>query len=280
MIRNSCDHGIETPDIRKSKGKPAIGTITLDAEQEGNHIVLRISDDGAGMDPEKLKAKAIEKGILSYDQASQMTNRDAFQIIFMPGFSTAAKITNTSGRGVGMDVVKTNIQNLKGIIEIESEINRGSTFIIKLPLTLAIIQGLLVRVQNETYAIPLSSVEEVVAIEAAQIKHINQSEVIQIRHDVFPLMRLDKSLNIENPIESLEDRYAVVVGLGMQKIGFVVDELLGQQEIVIKSLGEYLGAVPGVAGSTIMGDGRVIMIIDIVHLIKEAYSGSEYVKYA
>lgn len=280
MIRNSCDHGIETPEIRKSKGKPASGTITLDAEQEGNHIVLRISDDGAGMDPEKLKAKAIEKGILTYEQAAQMTNRDAFQIIFMPGFSTAAKITNTSGRGVGMDVVKTNIQNLKGIIEIESEINRGSTFIIKLPLTLAIIQGLLVRVQNETYAIPLSSVEEVVSIEAAQVKHINQSEVIQIRNDVFPLMRLDKSLNIENPIESLKDRYAVVVGLGMQKIGFVVDELLGQQEIVIKSLGEYLGAVPGVAGSTIMGDGRVIMIIDIVHLIKEAYSDSEYVKYA
>lgn len=280
MIRNSCDHGIETPEIRKSKGKPASGTITLDAEQEGNHIVLRISDDGAGMDPEKLKAKAIEKGILTYEQASQMTNRDAFQIIFMPGFSTAAKITNTSGRGVGMDVVKTNIQNLKGIIEIESEINRGSTFIIKLPLTLAIIQGLLVKVQNETYAIPLSSVEEVVSIEAAQVKHINQSEVIQIRNDVFPLMRLDKSLNIENPIESLKDRYAVVVGLGMQKIGFVVDELLGQQEIVIKSLGEYLGAVPGVAGSTIMGDGRVIMIIDIVHLIKEAYSSSEYVKYA
>ncbi|MBM2817005.1 MAG: CheA signal transduction histidine kinase [Ignavibacteria bacterium] len=272
MIRNSCDHGVESPEERVKIGKPEIGTITLDADQEGNNIVLRISDDGRGMDPEKLKAKAVEKGIITQEQASTMTSREAFQLIFLPGFSTAVKVSSVSGRGVGMDVVRTNIQNLKGMIEIDSTLGTGSIFIIKLPLTLAIIQGLLVRVKNETYALPLSSVLEVVAIDDESIYSINQQEVIRIRKEVLPLLRLDLALKVKDPKTDLKDRNVVVVGLGTHKIGIVVDDLLGQQEIVIKSLGEYLGSISGIAGSTILGDGRVIMIIDVTQLIQLVFS--------
>lgn len=272
MIRNSCDHGIESPEEREQVGKPPVGTILLDAEQEGNNIVIRISDDGKGMDTEKLKAKAVEKGMISAEAASQMTTREAFNLIFAPGFSTAAVVSNVSGRGVGMDVVRSNIQKLKGMIDIESELGVGTTFIIKLPLTLAIIQGLLVRIQNETYAIPLSSVVEVVHIDPTTIYTVNRQEVIKIREDVDPLIRLDKVLNTKEKIESLDNRYVVIVGLGLKRIGIVVDELLGQQEIVIKSLGEYLGHISGIAGSTILGDGRVIMIIDVAELISGKFA--------
>ncbi len=274
MIRNSCDHGIESPEKRKELGKPEEGILTLDADQEGNNIVLRISDDGAGMDPENLKAKALEKGLINEEQASQMTSREAFQLIFTPGFSTAKTVSNVSGRGVGMDVVRTNIQHLKGMIEIESELQAGSTFIIKLPLTLAIIQGLLVKVHNESYAIPLSSVEEVVSIDPESVYTVNQQEVIRIRSEVYPLLRLDKAVGVEVVKEDLVDRNAVIVGLGIQRVGVVVDELLGQQEIVIKSLGEYLGNVSGIAGSTILGDGRVIMIIDVADLLKTVFNNN------
>ena len=270
MIRNSCDHGLEPEEVRIKKGKPAIGIITLDADQEGNNIVLKISDDGAGMDSEKLKDKAIEKGLITDEQAAQMSDREALQLIFSPGFSTAKQVSSVSGRGVGMDVVRTNIQNLKGMIEIESEIDVGSTFIIKLPLTLAIIQGLLVRILDETYAIPLSSVIEVVAVDPKSVNSVNKQEVIRIRDDVDPLIRLDKTLDVPGAKDTLKDRYVVIVGLGIDRVGLVVDELLGQQEIVIKSLGEYLGSIDGIAGSTIMGDGRVIMIIDVVDLIETA----------
>lgn len=275
MIRNSCDHGIESPKERLSLGKPETGTIILDAEQEGNNIVLKISDDGKGMDPEKLKSKAVEKGVITQEQSYQMSAREAFQLIFAPGFSTAAVVSAVSGRGVGMDVVKTNIHKLKGIIDIESEAGVGTTFVIKLPLTLAIIQGLLVKVQNETYAIPLSSVVEVVSLEQNQVNTINSQEVIRVRSEVLPIIRLDKVLQTSSIKDTLDKRYVVNVGLGMQRVGFVVDELLGQQEIVIKSLGEYLGSVRGIAGSTIMGDGRVIMIVDVAQLLESIYN-SEY----
>lgn len=277
MIRNSCDHGIESPKERIALGKPETGTITLDADQEGNNIVLKISDDGKGMDPEKLKTKAIEKGLITHEQAAQMSPREAFQLIFAPGFSTAAVVSAVSGRGVGMDVVRTNIHKLKGIIDIESEIGVGTTFVIKLPLTLAIIQGLLVKVQNETYAIPLSSVVEVVSLEQNQVNTINTQEVIRVRAEVLPIIRLDKVLQTSTIKDTLDKRYVVNVGLGMQRVGFVVDELLGQQEIVIKSLGEYLGSVRGIAGSTIMGDGRVIMIVDVAQLLENIYN-SDYNK--
>jgi two-component system chemotaxis sensor kinase CheA len=278
MIRNSCDHGIESPEVRKSNGKPAIGTITLDAEQEGNHIVLRISDDGAGMDPAKLKAKALERGIITEEIASSMSDNEAYQLIFLPGFSMAVKVSSVSGRGVGMDVVKTNIQNLKGFVEIDSTLGKGSTFIIKLPLTLAIIQGLLVKVHNESYAIPLNSVEEVVSVSDEIIKTVNQQEVINIRNQVFPVIRLDKALNLPILDTTLENKYVVIVALGIQRVGLVVDELLGQQEIVIKSLGEYLGSIHAIAGSTILGDGRVIMIVDIATIIKDAVVLNKYQK--
>lgn len=274
MLRNSCDHGIETADERIKTGKIPEGTIIINAYQEGNAIVLKISDDGKGMDPEKLKTKALEKGLITEEQAMTMAKNEALQLIFAPGFSTAQKVTSVSGRGVGMDVVRTNIQNLKGLIEIDSELGKGSTFTIKLPLTLAIIQGLLVKVQNEEYAIPLSSVIEVVSITDEAIYTINNQEVIRIREDVNPLIRLDKTLKCAATTESLHGKYVVLVGYGYQKIGLVVDELLGQQEIVIKSLGEYLGHIKGIAGSTILGDGRVIMIIEVSELINKSYNAA------
>ena len=271
MIRNSCDHGIEAPKDRINSGKSEVGTVTLDADQEGNHIVLKIIDDGKGMDAQKLKEKAIEKDIITEDQARTMTEREAYQLIFAPGFSTAKVVTDVSGRGVGMDVVKTNIQKLKGMVEIDSELGKGTTFIIKLPLTLAIIQGLLVMVKDETYAIPLSSVEEVVSLDDNEINTINGQEVIRIRENVYPIMRLNSVLGLED--DKAEGKNVVLVGIGIERIGLVVDKLLGQQEIVIKSLGKYLGNIKGLAGSTILGDGRVIMIIDVAEMVNEFYKG-------
>lgn len=267
MLRNSCDHGVEKPFDREKVGKPTKGTLILEAEHEGNHIVVSIIDDGKGMDPDKIKSKALEKGLITSEQAQNMSEREAFNLIFMPGFSTAEKITSVSGRGVGMDVVRTNIQKLKGIIEIDSRPGSGTTFTIKLPLTLAIIQGLLVRIQQEIYALPLSAVVEVVNTDLNQIYSVNQNEVIRIRNQVFPLIRMDKVLKTPTNSDGLENRYVVVVGLADRRLGLVVDELLGQKEIVIKSLGEYLGHIKGISGSTILGDGRVIMIIDIEELI-------------
>ncbi len=272
MIRNSCDHGIERPDDREKAGKQRKGTICLTAEHEGNHIVIRIMDDGRGMNAESLKSKAVEKGIITRDQAAQMGEQEAFNLIFAAGFSTAEKVTNVSGRGVGMDVVRTNIQKLKGTIHIESQVGRGSVFTIKLPLTLAIIQGLLIRIREEIYALPLSSVVEVVSTEDNQISTVHQSEVIRIRDQVYPLMRLSKVLHIPpKPDAERESGYVVIIGLAEQRIGLVVDELLGQKEIVVKSLGDYLEEVRGIAGSTILGDGRVIMILDVGDIFHSAY---------
>lgn len=272
MIRNSCDHGIEFPAAREKIGKASKGTLILDAQHEGNHIVVNIIDDGAGIDPDVLKRKALEKGLISVEQMQTMSDRDAYSLIFMPGFSTAEKVTSVSGRGVGMDVVRTNIQKLKGIIEVDSKIGAGTTFTIKLPLTLAIIQGLLVRVHSEIYALPLSAVVEVVNTDLNQIYSVNQNEVIRIRNQVFPLIRMDKVLSAPKIEDTLENRYVVVVGLADKRLGLVVDELLGQKEIVIKSLGEYLGHIRGMSGSTILGDGRVIMILDIEELIQAAHT--------
>jgi two-component system chemotaxis sensor kinase CheA len=267
MLRNACDHGIESPEERIRLGKPEVGTVYLGAEQEGNNIVIRISDDGKGMDPEKIKAKAIERGLITPEEATQMTTKEAYQLIFQPGFSTAQIISNVSGRGVGMDVVRTNILKLKGMIDIESEVGVGTTFIIKLPLTLAIIQGLLVRVHSEIYAIPLASVLEVVDCDVSKVSTINKREVIKIRSDILPLIRLSRILNVNGQNESLDDKYVVVVGIGEFRVGLVVDELLGQQEIVIKSLGEFLGHIDGIAGVTILGDGSVVIIIDVGELV-------------
>lgn len=269
LMRNAGDHGVEKAEIRRAAGKPEKGTITVKAEHEGNHIVISVADDGGGMDPEKLKAKAIERGMITEAQALEMSNTEAFNLIFAPGFSTAAKVTNVSGRGVGMDVVRTNITKLKGIIEIESELGKGSKIVIKLPLTLAIIQALLVEVAKEIFSVPLESVLEVVRIQHNDIKTIAGHEAVRLRNTVLPLARLDRVMGtVDNGTGQDEWIYIVVVGLAQQRLGIVVDSMLGQKEVVIKSLGEYLGTVPGIAGSTILGDGRVIMIIDVGELMK------------
>lgn len=270
MIRNACDHGVETPDVRAQFDKPETGTVRLSAYYEGNHIVIEISDDGAGLDPEKLKKKAVEKKVISPEEASTMTINDAYNIIFKPGFSTAATITNISGRGVGMDVVKTNIEALNGIIHIESDIGHGTTFKIKLPLTLAIIQSLLVEVSSEIFAIPLVSVIETVRITAADIHNYEGREVMKLRDTVLSLIRLDSIYNLEET--DSENLFVVIVGLAEKQLGLVVNKLLGQVEIVVKSLGEYLGlgAISGIAGATIMGDGRVRLILDVAGIMELA----------
>ncbi len=268
IIRNSVDHGIESPEERKLHGKSHRGTIWLRAEHEGSHIVITIEDDGRGMDPAILKAKAIEKGFLTEAEAADMSLRDAYNLIFLPGFSTATKVTNMSGRGVGMDVVRTNITRLNGLIDIESMVGIGTKIVIKLPLTLAIIQGLLVQVKQETFVIPLSSVVEVVRITPDEIGTINGKEIIRIRNTVLPLVRIDNVFHVPGEDHKNKRLYIVVIGLAETRLGIAVESLLGQKEVVIKSLGGYLGNVEGIAGSTILGDGTVKMIIDIGELIK------------
>lgn len=263
ILRNAADHGVEQPEQRLAAGKPAQGNIIVKAEHEGNHIVISIEDNGKGMDPEKLKLKALEKGLITEAEAKEMTKREVLNLIFAPGFSTATKVTNVSGRGVGMDVVRTNITRLKGIIDIDSEIGAGSKITIKLPLTLAIIQGLLVESKKEIFSVPLASVLEVVRVQASEISTISGKEVIRLRDTVLPLAHIDVIFGRAHNGKRPEWMYIVVVGLGEQRLGIVVDSLLGQREVVIKSLGEYLGTIPGIAGSTILGDGRVIMIIDV-----------------
>ena len=268
MIRNSCDHGVETPEVRLAKGKPRMGTVNLSAYHEGNHVVIEIKDDGAGMDPDKLKRKAIEKGVITVDEANNMDDKQAFSLIFKAGFSTAEKITNISGRGVGMDIVRTNIEKLNGIITIDSKINEGSTFYLKLPLTLAIIQALLVEVAGETFAIPLASVVETVRITNEEIHSFEGSEVLKLRDRVLSLIRLDEAFALDE-LEQ-DEIYVVVVALAEKQLGFIVDKLIGQEEIVIKSLGDYLGGNPGIAGATITGDGRVRLILDVAGVIEVA----------
>lgn len=268
LIRNSVDHGVETPEVRIKKGKNPQGKVTLSAEHEGNNIIISIEDDGKGIDPELLKEKAIKKGLITKEKAAELSRQETLNLIFLPGFSTNEVVTNVSGRGVGMDVVKTNVTKLRGLINIETTVDQGTRFIIKLPLTLAIIQGLLVRVNTETVVIPLNSVVEVVRVSNDEIKTINQNEVIRIRDSVLPLLRIDKMLYTDdNDANRAKWQYVVIVGIAEKRFGVRVDELVGQKEVVIKSLGNYLGNIDGIAGSTIMGDGKVVMIVDVGELI-------------
>ena len=273
LIRNSVDHGIEPPDVRLKLGKAEVGKVKLYASQEGNNIIIGIDDDGKGLDTEMLKRKAVEKGVISQSEADRMSEKDAFNLILTPGFSTAETVSNISGRGVGMDVVKTNITKLNGIIDINSELGKGTSIVIKLPLTLAIIQGLLVEVSDEIYVIPLGSVLETARINVNDISSMNQMEAINLRGSILPLVRLDRMFNISKEKSENEEEsfiYVVVVGLAEQKLGLVVSRMLGQEEIVIKSLGEDLGRTKGVSGATIMGDGRVRMILEIRDLFEIA----------
>jgi two-component system chemotaxis sensor kinase CheA len=270
LIRNSVDHGIESPEERAKLGKDAIGTITLSAEQEGNNIIICIEDDGKGIDPNKIKEKAVQKGLISKDKAKEMSRQDAFNLIFLPGFSTAEKVTNISGRGVGMDVVKTNVTKLRGLINVESTVNLGTKIIIKLPITLAIIQGMIVAVGAEKVVIPLNSILEVVRVNLDEIYTINQQEVIRVRESILPLIEIGELIyNNDFIVSKKEWQYVVVVGIAEKRFGIKVDALVGQKEIVIKSLGSYLGDVDGIAGSTIMGDGSVLMILDLNEIINK-----------
>ena len=270
LIRNACDHGIESKEDRAAAGKPEKGTVELKAYNEGNHIVVEIKDDGHGMDPDVLKAKGIEKGIISDREADTMTDKEAYALVFKAGFSTAKVVTNVSGRGVGMDVVKTNIEKLNGIIDIESEFGVGTTLKLKIPLTLAIIQSLLVGVQEEFYAIPLASVIETVRISQDEIYTVENKSVLRLRNEVLPLVRLADIFGVDSVFDNSEQAYVVVIGLAENKIGVIVDFLIGQEEVVIKSLGSYLKGTEGIAGATIRGDGRVTLIVDIAAMMQMA----------
>lgn len=272
IIRNSCDHGIETPETRLAAGKEEVGTIQLKAYHEGNHIVIQIIDDGKGLDAEMLKQKSIEKGIVTEKEADGMSEKEAFGLIFRPGFSTAAQVTSVSGRGVGMDVVKTNIEKLNGMIDIDSEVGRGTSMKLKIPLTLAIIQALLVGVQEEYYAIPLASVLETVRISKDEIYTVENRSVMRLRDEVLSLVHIGDIFEVERVFDNSEHAYVVVLGLAESKIGLIVDSLVGQEEIVIKSLGEYLKGIEGIAGATIRGDGGVTLIVDVAALMQMAKS--------
>ncbi len=272
IIRNSCDHGIEPLEERRRLNKPETGKVQLSAYNEGNHIVIKISDDGKGLDPVMLKEKAVEKGVISERDAEGMSDREAFNLIFKPGFSTAKVVSNVSGRGVGMDVVKTNIEKLNGIIEIDSEVGVGTTQKLKIPLTLAIIQALLVGVQEEYYAIPLSSVLETVRISQDEIYTVDGKNVLRLRDEVLSLVRLSDIFKVDAILESNSDVYVVIIGLADQKIGVIVDYLIGQEEVVIKSLGYYLKNTRGIAGATVRGDGKITLIVDVGAMMDMAKS--------
>lgn len=263
-VRNSVDHGIETPEARTAAGKPETGTILLKASNEGNQIVIEIKDDGAGIDVEKVRKKAVERGLIHPDKA--ITEQDAFNLIMQPGFSTADKISNISGRGVGLDVVKTMINNLKGTISINSAKGKGTSFIIKLPLTLAIIQGLLVRVGKEVYSIPIANVIESQCINITEINHIDNYEILNVRNEVISILRLSRLFGIPETVKS-DECYIVIVGTQEKKIGVMVDALIGEEDVVIKPLKDQFTNSPGIAGASILGDGSVSLIIDVGQLL-------------
>lgn len=274
LIRNALDHGLEMPDERVAIGKPRTGNVVLSATHEGNQIIISIKDDGNGIDPEKLSRKAIDKGLVTEEQVAAMSQKEILDLIFLPGFSTKEKATDLSGRGVGMDVVRTNIRKLNGLIEIRSEVGRGSEFILKLPLTLAIIQSLLVEVENEVYSIPLAAVLETLKVETSSFHQIGGQEVLKLRDSVLPLIRMQRVFGVEDKDTTSQQSYIVVIGVAEKRMGLIVSRLLGQQEVAIKSLGKYLAKAPGIAGSTILGDGRVALIIDPAGIIELEESGS------
>jgi len=264
-VRNSCDHGIESPDIRREAGKDETGTVLLKAANEGNMIIIDIVDDGAGINVEKVRQKAIDRGIIHPNKV--ISDQEATQLIFMPGFSTAAKISNVSGRGVGLDVVKTMIEKLNGTVQVTSEQGRGSKFSIRLPLTLAIIQGLLVRVGTETYSIPIASVIESVRVKKEEINTIDNYEVLNVRNEVISVLRLSRLFGIRTD-EDGDYCFVVIVGSQDKKIGVMVDALIGEEDVVIKPLKDQFTQSPGVAGASILGDGSVSLIIDVTQLLE------------
>jgi two-component system chemotaxis sensor kinase CheA len=270
LVRNSIDHGIEPPVVRMSNNKPPDGTVRISASQEGNSIVIRISDDGAGLNLDRIKAKALARGLVSEGELASMDERGIMNLIFLPGFSTAEQVTDVSGRGVGMDVVRTNIRRLNGTVDVSSEQGKGSLITIKLPLTIAIIQALVVGVEQQLFAIPLASVIEAVKISKRDIKTVDGRPVMNLRDRVLPLLRLCDEFGIGLSQETRDQGYVVVVASGERRLGLVVDRLQAQEEIVIKSMGDFLGEIKGVAGATITGEGKVILILDINEFVVSA----------
>ncbi|EXJ16889.1 chemotaxis protein CheA [Imhoffiella purpurea] len=267
LIRNAVDHGVEMPDVREANGKPRKGTVVLGAAQEGDHISLLIQDDGRGMDPEKLRAKAVEKGLLDPALVERMTDRESFSLIFMAGFSTKEEISDVSGRGVGMDVVKTRIAQLNGSVEIDSVLGEGTKLHVKLPLTLAILPALMVILDGRRFAIPLASVSEILDLDLTRTHFVDDQEAIMVRSHALPLYYVSRWLHPYKLIEPRTDAHVVVVHVAQRKVGLVVDGLVGQEEVVIKPLGLGLQGVPGLAGATITGDGGIALIIDVPELL-------------
>lgn len=276
LVRNAVDHGIEMPDDREANGKPRQGNIVLGAAQEGDHILLTIADDGAGMNPEVLRRKAVEKGMMDEDSAARLTESECFSLIFSPGFSMKQEITDISGRGVGMDVVKNSISKLNGVIDIKSELGVGTTLSIKVPLTLAIMPTLMVMLGDQIFAFPLVSVNEIFHLDLSKTNMVDGQQTIMVRNKALPLFYLRKWLvQHYNPTEGSEIEHVVVVNVGTQRVGFVVDQLLGQEEVVIKPLGALLQGTKGLAGATITGDGRIALILDFPELMN-AYANRGY----
>ncbi len=262
LLRNSADHGLESAEVRAQRGKPETGSIFLDAYQEGNNVVIEVRDDGNGIDCEVVREKAVERGIMTREQADATDDKDIVQLLFMPSFSTAKKVTDVSGRGVGLDVVKSKIEALSGEVEVKTELGVGTTFIVRLPLTLAIIQALMVVVGGEKYAISLSNIQTIENIKPNDIKTVQGKEVIYLRGTVIPIIRLDDVLDCQSMRNPDDDMVVVIVKKGEKLAGLVVDELIGQQEIVIKSMGTYINKCKFISGATILGDGEVALIVD------------------
>ena len=267
LLRNAADHGLESAELRAQRGKPEVGSIFLDAYQDGNNVVIEVRDDGNGIDAENVKKKAIERGVITPEQGESMSEKDIINLLFHAGFSTAKQISDISGRGVGLDVVKSKIESLSGEVEVKSVLGEGSTWIIRLPLTLAIIQALMVTVGGEKYAISLGSIQTIEDIRPDEIKFVQNREVINLRGSVIPIIRLSNELDIESSKSPDENLVVVIVKKGEKLAGLVVDELIGQQEIVIKSLGKYITKCKIISGATILGDGEVALILDANALV-------------
>ncbi|PAU81393.1 chemotaxis protein CheA [Halovibrio salipaludis] len=269
LVRNAVDHGVEMPDERERNGKPRVGRVALSAEQEGDHIQLVIEDDGGGMDPEALRRKAVEKGVYEQEAADRLTENECYQLIFAPGFSTKTEISDVSGRGVGMDVVKTKINQLNGSIDIDSELGRGSRIVIKVPLTLAIMPTLMVKLEDQPFALPLVNVVEIFHLDLSKKNIVDGRECIVVRDHVYPLFYIKKWLVEGASVEADDtDAHVVVVAVGTKRVGFVVDQLIGQEEVVIKPLGKMLQGTAGMAGATITGDGTIALILDVPSLLQ------------
>ncbi len=269
LVRNSVDHGIEAPEAREQAGKPRVGTVTLSADQEGDHILLVIEDDGAGMDAEKLRKLAVEKGLYDQDAADRLTESECYNLIFVAGFSTKKEISDVSGRGVGLDVVKTKISQLNGMLSVESTLGKGSRIIIKVPLTLAIMPTLMIMLGDQSFALPLVNVVEIFHLDLTKKNIVDGRECIVVRDKVFPLFHIKRWLVKGAAGEPLPvSGHVVIVAMGTQRVGFVVDQLIGQEEVVIKPLGRALSGTPGMAGATITGDGRIALIIDVPGLLQ------------